>query len=711
MSNFIIDENGVLMHYSGAERIVRIPDGVTEIGCLRVFPFQGNRYIEEVIFPESTTEISYRVFFGCTHLKKITFLGNKLRRIGFDAFKECTALESVALPDGLTDIGHAFSDCTGLRSVVLPKNMTHIGNYAFSGCSALESVTFPPNLQSVGENAFENCTSLKAVELPDTVQKLGRSCFEKCINLESVWLPEEMQEIGWGAFSGTMQLSELRIPNGITRFEHPIIGGAKIQSISIPASVTTLWPSIVYGCGNLKTITVRNSDNTGFADCVNVPKALRSQSSASEVSFTPAEFFEGCMKSDLAIEPWIVMLGLPINAAEAAYAALYQNGKMWHDRVEQGILTNEIMAEDVCKEMIPLIGQADAALKSPEYRRIFDFAAAHKTQISQELLFALAHALLKNNPRTASMLKWEDILGEAGKALVPEKAPKKVSAPSLLFTQSGEIVKRTKTVAPYLYGLKAAKPEEQRHARLSYGDWDWRGSEIKTEYDSYYGASTYVNAVFRGLDHQIRAAAAFIREHSEYYADNGPEITPTASPMVYEITISNTNYSGWDNTKYQETIVEQVMEAFPELKMTAFFVARLSSGFFVYSHAGFRYPTWAHLVGEVDYHLEDIWCEEQNPTEDFVTRYVDSRAGEKVVIRYKFPARKDWESFNYFICDGEKYYQIAEVNLPDSVTQIAAGAFPDSKFLQTVIAAPGTKVDPNAFEGSKKAVVVFRKTE
>ena len=61
----------------------------------------------------------------------------------------------------MTSIGNtAFRDCSGLTSVSIPNSVTSIGAGAFSGCSGLTSVTIGNSVESIGESAFNDCSKL-----------------------------------------------------------------------------------------------------------------------------------------------------------------------------------------------------------------------------------------------------------------------------------------------------------------------------------------------------------------------------------------------------------------------------------------------------------------------------------------------------------------------------------------------------------------------
>ena len=55
--------------------------------------------------------------------------------------------------------------------------LTHIGRSAFRYCSSLTSVTIPNSVTSIGDRAFDGCSSLKSVAIPQSVTHIGTNAF------------------------------------------------------------------------------------------------------------------------------------------------------------------------------------------------------------------------------------------------------------------------------------------------------------------------------------------------------------------------------------------------------------------------------------------------------------------------------------------------------------------------------------------------------
>ncbi len=89
--------------------------------------------------------------------------------LGNYAFRNCTALETVVLPESLKEINWYTFALTALKEVVLPDGVTNIGMGAFKECTALENVELSESLAALSSDAFYGCTSLKTIKIPANV--------------------------------------------------------------------------------------------------------------------------------------------------------------------------------------------------------------------------------------------------------------------------------------------------------------------------------------------------------------------------------------------------------------------------------------------------------------------------------------------------------------------------------------------------------------
>ena len=123
--------------------------------------------------------------------------------IATEAFKSCTNLTDITIPDSVTFIEElAFYGCSSLNTITIPDTVTEIGAGAFRECTALETIVLPEGLTEYADYLFWNCTSLKDIGF-DGLEKIGDGAFYCCKALTSIKLGVSVKEIGNAAFSGS----------------------------------------------------------------------------------------------------------------------------------------------------------------------------------------------------------------------------------------------------------------------------------------------------------------------------------------------------------------------------------------------------------------------------------------------------------------------------------------------------------------------------
>lgn len=212
-----------------------------------------------------------------------------VKKIGYNAFTEQTALEEILLPEGLEIIGEeAFWADTLLTDFVIPNSVVEIGQWAFSGCASLKSINIPQNVRQLAQ-AFRGCDNLvsfsinnnnpyfyyseggiysktdntlvdaiqnsgtfiikegtenigayacygtksEEIIIPNTVRRIGHFAFQQNWELKRLVLPESIEELGIWPFSGLTNLEYLYIPSKANVDCHEFVECLKLKTIEI----------------------------------------------------------------------------------------------------------------------------------------------------------------------------------------------------------------------------------------------------------------------------------------------------------------------------------------------------------------------------------------------------------------------------------------------------------------------------------------------
>ena len=145
---------------------IELPESLTYLGA---HAFENCTALKHIKIPSKITEINWATFIKSG--LEIIELGDGIKKIGKEAFAE-TQLTTVILPKTVTEIGYdAFRDCAKLESIALNKGLTTVSDGAFGGQSRLTEITIPASVTDMGEAAFRNCSNLQAVKFEGNAPK------------------------------------------------------------------------------------------------------------------------------------------------------------------------------------------------------------------------------------------------------------------------------------------------------------------------------------------------------------------------------------------------------------------------------------------------------------------------------------------------------------------------------------------------------------
>ena len=258
-----------------------------ERGCFRACPAiesltipKGNIRLEawlsdcgmlkSITLPSDTLEVD-----GTIGSENLTSVNLSNVRILKDAFKSCTGLTKVNLPDSLLSIGGAFSGCTNLATVTGGANVRYVGDSSFANCSKLKSFgSIGKNLSVLDHRAFTGTGWYNN-------QKDGVVYFQNFAYCYKGTMPKNTQltfKEGTKAIVGGFIFGDLELtPHNVAYFEPPVL-----TKVVIPKSCQYIGYYAFSGCESLKNITLnggelveRDAFQNNGCETITLPSTMR----------------------------------------------------------------------------------------------------------------------------------------------------------------------------------------------------------------------------------------------------------------------------------------------------------------------------------------------------------------------------------------------------------------------------------------------------
>ena len=145
--------------------------------------FKNCTLLESISLPSTLRTLDVYDFENCFSLKNVDIPAG-VESLPKGLFRECQALQSVVIPESVTEIqDETFYNCLNLRgpgganNISLGDNVRKIGYSAYKNCTAFTDLLIGDGIEEIGGEAFRGCSNLRQVFIEGVVSKTGSNVF------------------------------------------------------------------------------------------------------------------------------------------------------------------------------------------------------------------------------------------------------------------------------------------------------------------------------------------------------------------------------------------------------------------------------------------------------------------------------------------------------------------------------------------------------
>lgn len=205
--------------------------------------YSGLSKVDRICGLDAVKEVGNYAFYGCRGVSELSLAA--CRSVGSHSFEEMCRLESVSI-ENVEEIGARAFCGSDVRSFVGNK-LRVLGDEAFAGCVSLQYFE-ADCLKQMGEKAFSDSSALLTVKA-DSLPKLGAESFLRCTDLTELSL-EGLESVASGAFYGCAQLQKFDGKDVKTVGDNAFNSCDSLTYVSLP-KVETVGNYSFFRCGKL----------------------------------------------------------------------------------------------------------------------------------------------------------------------------------------------------------------------------------------------------------------------------------------------------------------------------------------------------------------------------------------------------------------------------------------------------------------------------
>lgn len=218
------------------------------------------------------------------------------------------------------DVDNPIYDSRNNCNAIIEKST----NKLIAGC---ETTMIPNSVVEIGEGAFSG-TGITKINLPQGLQKIGNYAFSKCTKLQSLTIPASVSEIGKEIFGSASNINKISVDKKNKKYD---------SRENCNAIIETATNTLIFGCG--KTTVPKDVTKIGddaFSGCKNLVEIKLPDSVTSIGHWC---FRESSLKS-IVIPDTVTKIGqgafwgcrqlekITIPAANFGFDAFYESGSL-----------------------------------------------------------------------------------------------------------------------------------------------------------------------------------------------------------------------------------------------------------------------------------------------------------------------------------------------------------------------------------------------